>query len=187
MTAEPFDPPPLILTDDPDRPPGLHVSQIYSSIMQHIDKKRYDPDADLPLLKITAGLAMEQALAKVIYALSPGSFRPQAVKKDGIWVSPDNVALDPWRGREFKLTWYSMKKECPWHDVFWPWRVQMMAYAWVLETLIFELWVLFINGAYPYGAPSPVLQPYLLTFSEQELYDNWQMILAHAKWKGWLK
>lgn len=187
MIAEAFEPPALVLTDDPHRPKGLHVSKIYTDLLQTIDPKRYDPDADLPLLKITGGIAMEQALEQVVYAMSPGSFRPPAVKKDGIWVSPDNVAMDPWRGREFKLTWYSMKKECPWHDVYWPWRVQMMAYAWVLETLVFELWVLFVNGRYPFGAPRPHLQPYLITFTEQELAENWMMLVNHAKLRGWLK
>ena len=185
-----MDPQPLQLVNlgDPDRPKGLHVSQIYTDILQTVDPKRYDPNADMPLLKIAGGLALERAIEKVLYTMMPGkAFRPPPVKKDGIWLSPDNVVMDPWRGREFKMTWYSMKKECPYHDVYWPWRVQMMAYAYALDTLLFELWVFFVNGRYPFGPPQPQIQPYLLTFTQQEVWENWMMLVNHAKYRGWLK
>jgi len=186
VIVEPFEAPPLILPEDPDRPKGLHVSQIYTRILQEVDT-RYKKQTAMPWLKIAGGLALERQIEKVIHHILPGtSFRPNAIQKDGIWVMPDHVVMDPWRGREFKMTWYSMKKDCPWDDVYWVWRVQMMAYAYVLETLMYELWVLFVNGYYPWGAPAPVLQAYMLTFTEQELQENWHMLVQHAKLWGWL-
>jgi hypothetical protein len=190
LNVHPFDPGPLVLTDDPDRPTGLHVSQIINRLLQTLDPKRYTDD--LPVMKIVAGLALEQQLEKVLALQVPGGFRPGAVKKDGIWCSPDAMAMDPWRVREFKLTWYSAKtKPCPFHEVYWSWRVQMMAYCWVMETQISELWVFFVNGFYPVGAPSPLIYipdavPCVIDWSMQELEENWQMILNHAKLWGWL-
>jgi hypothetical protein len=187
VNVTPFDPGPLVLADDPDRPKGLHVSQIISAILQTIDPKRYKPDLPLPAAKIVSGLAFEQQLEKILVSHIPGGFRPQPIQKDGIWLSPDNVAMDPWRDREFKLSWYSMKtKPCPYHDVYWGWRVQMMAYAWALETQITELWAFFVNGEYPVGAPTPKLECMVIDWSMQELEENWRMIQAHAKMWGWL-
>jgi hypothetical protein len=132
-------------------------------------------------------LAFEQQLEKILVSHIPGGFRPQPIQKDGIWMSPDAVAMDPWRLREFKLSWYSMKtKPCPYHDVYWGWRVQMMAYCYGLDTLIAELWPFFVNGEYPVGAPTPVLSPMVIVFSEQEVVENWAMLVNHAKMWGWL-
>ena len=175
----------LALADDPDRPKGLHVSQIINDMLKAIEPAKYGGEMSVP--KIVAGLALEQQVEKVLSALIPGGFRPGPIKKDGIWLSPDAVATDPWRLREFKLTWYSAKtKPCPYHDVYWGWRVQMMAYCWALETQIAELWAFFVNGEYPVGAPSPQLLPMVIDFSMQELQENWDMLLAHAKFRGWL-
>lgn len=186
MLCEPFAPPDLAIPDDPDRPKGLHVSQIITDMVQAVDP-RYKRQLEMPWLKITSGLAYERAIATAIQHILPGeSFRPHPVKKDGIWVSPDNIVIEPYRGREFKLTWYSMKKPFPDHDVYWVWVVQMLAYAYVFGLTEFEIWVLYVNGNYPWGVPTPVLQPYLLVFTEQEKWENWFMLVQHAKAKGWL-
>lgn len=187
MNVVKFDPGPLVLADDPDRPKGLHVSHIIHDLCVTVDPKRYGGDEGLPWLKITAGLALEQQIEKVLSVAIPGGFRPGPIKKDGIWMSPDAVAMDPWRIREFKLTWYSLKtKPCPEHDVYWPWRVQMMAYCIGIESQIAELWPFHVNGDYPVGAPSPKLEPMVITFSEQELVENWTMLVNQAKYRGWL-
>ena len=186
MNVTAFDPGPILLTDDPQRPKGLHVSQIINDLLQVIDPKRYG-QIELPVLKITAGLALEQQIEKLLASKMPGGFRPDPIQKDGVWMSPDNVAPEPWRIREFKLSWYSMKtKPCPDHDVYWGWRVQMMAYCWALETQISELWVFFVNGEYPVGVPSPQLQTMVIDWSLQELEENWWMLINHAKYRGWL-
>lgn len=190
MIVHPFEPGALTLTDDPDRPTGLHVSQIINRLLQTIDPKRYTDI--LPTMKIVAGLALEQQLEKVLAIQVPGGFRPPPIQVNGIWMSPDAMAMDPWRVREFKLTWYSAKtKPCPFHDVYWGWRVQMMAYCWGMETQIAELWAFFVNGYYPVGAPTPMIHipdqvPCVITWSMQELEENWAMLVNHAKMWGWL-
>jgi len=186
MQCEAFDPPAIVLPTDPHRPSGLHASQIITDLVQGVDE-RYKKQTEMPWLKIVNGLAFEKQIETAIHHLLPGqSFRPPPVQKDGIWCSPDHVVMDPWRGREFKMTWYSMKKGFPDHDVYWVWVVQMLAYAYVLEMNLFECWVLYVNGDYPWGVPTPVLKAYMLEFTEQEKVENWAMLVNHAKWRGWL-
>jgi hypothetical protein len=168
-------------------PEGLHVSRIISDMLQTIDPKRYEKDKPLPAVKLTGGVAFERELEKILTKSIPGGFRPDPIQVDGIWMSPDNVATDPWRVREFKLSWYSLKtKPCPFHDVYWPWRTQIMAYLKGIEGNIGELWGYFVNGDYPVGAPSPQLKGFVIDFSDQEIEENWGMLVNHAKHRGWL-
>lgn len=108
----------------------------------------------------------------------------------GIWCSPDN--LDPdcqidgdLTVREFKLTWYSQKKECPHDAVYWPWLVQIKGYCYAVKTPYAVLTVMHVNGDYAPPTPMPP-DNYGLIFTALELMENWAMLVNHAKQKGWL-
>lgn len=187
------------LVQDPSahRPPGLHQGEIIDDIMKAIDPGRYakkGPDGEpvpMDTVKVGSGLAFERALELAIKPGSPGSWRPDPILvPPGIWCSPDH--LDPdcqvdgeLTVREFKLTWYSKKKECPYDSVYWPWLVQIKGYCHAVETRYAVLTVMHVNGDYAPPTPSPP-DNYGLIFTPLELEENWGMLVNHAKQKGWL-
>lgn len=168
-----------------DRPEGLHLSTIIKDICQSLDPKRYGQP--MQTTKVGMGLKFEEVLEKAFQSAEPGAFRPAPILvPPGIWCSPDNVIPDPWAVSEFKLTWYSAKKQCPHDEVYWPWLVQIKGYCKALDTRLAKLWVLYVNG--DYHPPQP-WQPkvYGLEFSRTEIEENWSMLVNHAKSRGWLK
>lgn len=173
------------------RPAGLHVSQIIKSLMVGIKPKQYgEPttkqEVEAKETKIQFGLGFEQALEAAFQSGSPGSFRPPPVfVPPGIWCSPDSVDPSIWAVEEFKLTWYSAKKEVPYDEVYWPWLVQIKAYCKALDTLLAKLTVLHVNGDYSPPRPWPP-QSYGLTFHEMEIEENWGMLVSQAKSQAWL-
>lgn len=167
-----------------DRPEGLHVSAIIKSLMVSLKPKVYGKEMDL--VKVQMGVSFEEALEKAFTSAEPGAFRPGPILvPPGIWCSPDSVLPEPWAVSEFKLTWYSAKKECPHDEVYWPWLVQIKAYCKALETRYAKLWVLYINGDYAPPRPWPP-RVWGLEFNEMEIEENWVMLVNHAKEKGWL-
>jgi hypothetical protein len=175
---------PLPLKEDPDRPKGLHLSTIITSMMKALKPEIYG----LPMAqsKVHIGQAFDTVLEKELASvlLGPG-FRPSAIQHDGVWCSPNRIRLDPWSVDEFKLTWYSASKQCPTDPVFWPWVVQIKAYCYVVGTFEAFLTVLYVNG--DYKPPKPMEpQTFHLTFTEHELKENWDMLINHAKHVGLL-
>lgn len=166
------------------RPAGLHCSQIIKSLCQHLDPKTYGKPLDLQ--KVALGLSFEEALEASFQSAATGTFRPDPILvPPGIWCSLDGVCPDPFSVEEFKLTWYSAKKECPTDPVYWPWLVQIKAYCHAIDTRLAKLWVMHING--DYKPPRP-WQPrvYGIEFGEIEIQENWSLLTNHAKGKGWL-
>lgn len=168
-----------------ERPDGLHVSTIIKDLMIHLKPKNYGGEMDVT--KVMMGLSFEESLEKAFQSAEPGAFRPGPILvPPGIWCSPDSVLPDPWAVSEFKLTWYSANKPCPFDEVYWPWLVQIKAYCKALETVLAKLWVLHINGDYKPPCPWPP-KVYGIQFGPMEIEENWLMLVNHAKFKGWLK
>ena len=168
---------------DLHRPSGLHLSSIIHDRCKGVDPKRYDRGGPPDVAKMETGSAVEAALERKLAKYSPGGFRPPPMQQDGIWCSPDWITAQGIL-EEFKCTWYSMRKECPTHDVYWPWRTQIKGYCYVLQVLEAILRVLFINGTY--APPTPVFKSYRLIFTPGELKESWGQNVGHAKWRGWL-
>lgn len=183
MIWKALEPGKLLLPEDTSRPPGLHVSHIIKDICQHLNPKVYGQPMDIP--KVTMGLAFDEVLAKAIASGATGAFRPPPIKMDGIWLSPDGVDPNIWAVEEFKLTWYSAKKQFPTDEVYWPWLVQVKAYCRALETRLAKFLILYING--DYAPPKPwEPKPFGIEFTELEIEENWAMLVNHAKARGWL-
>lgn len=196
----------LVAPPGPERPEGLHASDIINDISKTLDPKRYGKteEPDHKQTKIMAGMAFERALELLFTPAQPACFRPASifipvpgyktfwqgkVYPGGFWVSPDMV--DPtqptptWVVREFKLTWYSAKKELPLDEVYFPWVSQIKIYCKALGTKYAILTVLFINGDYAPPRPQkPVSRG--LVFTDLELEENFQMLVNHAIARGWL-
>jgi len=174
----------LVFDASPPRSPGLHLSTVIKSICHEIDPRRFPLTApgDLPWTRFEVGFTFERVLEHAFASHLPNIFRPGEITLDGIAMSPDGIDPDGWILEEYKSTWMTS------HDVpegakCWHWKVQMMAYSYALGTTLARLRVLFINGN---GDKNPTYKVWELAFTESELHSNWQMILQHAKVKGWL-
>jgi hypothetical protein len=165
------------------RPEGLHVSDIIKSILVELDPKVYGQPMNME--KIAVGLSFEELLGQMFRPGSPYAFRPEPVRLDGVWCSPDSIEPTGPLLEEFKLTWYSSSKQVPFDPVYWSWLVQIKAYCKAFGMQNARLVVLHINGNYKPPKPLPP-QSYGLTFDQHEIDLNWHMLLQHAYAKGLL-
>ena len=190
------------------RTPGLHMSDLYSSLYKKLNPKRYDKrDKDgnpLPFddLRTEIGTSFEEVLEpalrqRVIGADRPGEFATQhavdcvhqctTVKVGdpvcpcgaGIIYSPDHFLFNgEFRLGEFKVTWMSIGKGI-FDKRFDKWFCQMKVYSYHLQTRFARLYALFING--DYKSYSPSLLCWDIEFTEKELAEEWVMLLRHAR------
>lgn len=169
-----------------ERSKGLHVSEIYKDLMHDLEPKRFKNDGQYNYEKLEVGLSFETMLEQGIQQrLFPDLVRPgEIISDEGIAMSPDGLTFDPLTVHEFKATWMSSRQGIE-HDKFYVWFVQMKAYCREMGTPYARLWVLFVNGNYvqPY---KPLLCAWDFRFTQQELDENWQMLINHARKKGLL-
>jgi hypothetical protein len=115
--------------------------------------------------------------------------RPEPMQVDGIWMSPDSIDSADETLEEFKATWKSLGRltkhyggvQAGLEEHFWYYLVQIMAYCKAWGTLKARLIVCFINGDYSFKEPlgGPQIVCLEMTFTQQELDDNWRSVLNH--------
>jgi len=163
-----------------DRSPGLHVSNIYSDIDRTLNgsPEHWENAAEPGFLweDVFSEAWSDKAVKRGLI------FRPEPFQVDGVWMSPDGVNLDGMRLEECKFTWKSSNRE-PVEN--WKWMTQMKAYCHGLGFTEANLRVFYCNGDYRQDR-KPKYKGYRFTFAEDELLENWLMLLNHAKSKGWL-
>jgi hypothetical protein len=184
----------LITEAAPVRSPGLHLSSIIKDICVDLDPKRFMQTGQLPFERFETGFSFERVLEIAFASRRAGIFRPGEVERDGVIMSPDGVdpdgstfsfaISDDWILEEYKLTWMS-DFDCPHAVKFIHWIWQMQAYARALETQKARLRVLFVNGDYRNGYV-PSYKVFDIAFTQEELDQNWAMLIAHARRKGML-
>ncbi len=175
---------------------GLHVSTIYNDLYQDLEPKRYKRGTAPDPLRLEAGLAFESFLEDALRArLLPGERPDEFTHHEPgivtpILFNPDLLLFNHVsRVGEIKLTWLS-SRDAPRQpgNAFPPkWRkyeTQMLAYCHMLETPYSRLIGFFVNGDYSQMAPE--LLAYDIEWSAQELRDNWQMLMNHARLKRFI-
>lgn len=175
----------LLFVPGVPRTPGLHLSDILKSIMASVDPHTYASGKPLDMLRIECGFSFERALEEGFQSRREDIIRPGEIVKDGVICSPDGIYLPEMRVEEFKLTWKS-SAEAPLGPKFLVWRLQIMAYCYVLQMFQARLVALFVNGDYRHGY-APELRAWLLTFDATDLAHNWNYLLRHAREKGMLR
>lgn len=159
---------------------GCHESSIIKSIHDALypPKTPQLPDDDPALqLRFLFGYAFEKALAELLGdRLGP---RPEPRQVDGVWMSPDG--LSDGRIDELKLTWAKADKE---PDQMLRWLWQAKAYCYGYQCPLARIHVFYVNGYYNHHPSQPVYRAFDIIFSEQELAENWQMLMRHAKAEG---
>jgi hypothetical protein len=180
------------------RSPGLHLSDIYGALFKERYPERYDkPDSGAKEVYMELGLALElmiEAGLKLRHAYRPEEHRTP----EGIYFSPDLIIEEDDRILlgEIKCTWMS-SKEVPrekhvnaFPPKFDKYLVQMKGYCRSLGTPYARLFVFFVNGKWNCKLrreqPVPELLIWDLTFTEQELEENWLMLINYARSKGML-
>lgn len=163
----------------------LHLSQITKALSKSLEPDRFDDSKGFNFVKMEAGLCFEDILEMGL-AERHGTMRVgEIVSPEGIWMSPDGFNPTTLRLEEFKCTWMTSR-----HGVadkygmplqkFQHWFWQIMGYCKWLDVCGATLRVFFVNGNYehPY---QPVLVEYQLDFSQEEINENWQMLVRYAR------
>lgn len=182
---------------DAPRSAGLHLSSIYKVLMQRLQPARFGGNKPMDMQRVEIGLLfenmLERALAEKFSTVRPG----EVFSDEGIAMSPDGVNPIEGSGEEYKATFMSSRDglyeivevdgarhQIP-RDKFVHWFVQMKGYAKWLGTRVFILRVLFICG--DYSRPiQPQFKSYRIEFTEQEIEDNWAMLVQIAHEEGLL-
>lgn len=179
----------------------LHVSTIYRSLMCDLQPKRFKREPFTMSNHVEVGILfesmLEEALAKKFSTSRPG----EIVTDEGIAMSPDGVNPELCALEEYKATWMSSRHGVTDQygqplDKFVHWFFQMKAYARALDVRRALLRVLFVNGNYNRsgklddGSPDPEAGPTFKTFdihfTDEEVEENWAMLLNHARERGLL-
>lgn len=166
------------------RSPGLHISDLYNSLYQDLEPKRYANTGGPNTLKMAMGLAWEAHLEKCFLRAGLSIERPdECMTEEGIAFSPDLIIFNGHiRQGEIKLSYMSEADSLD-DPKFAKWLTQAKAYCHHLGTNLTTFYVLFVNGNYR-DRRDPSFRAYEIEWTAQELKDNWQMLLNHGRHKG---
>lgn len=157
----------------------LHLSDIYTDLERTLFPKASTADMTNRLWA-EVGFLWETTLSRSL-AEHCGT-RPGEVELDGIVGSPDGYDPDSGILYEYKSTWKSIKNAHP--TQVWKWQVQVKGYCKMLGVSTVMFHVLYIMG--DYRGSGPLYRSYLITFTDREIDENWQMLKNHALSRGWL-
>ncbi len=192
-----------------ERTPGLHMSTLFNSFYEDFDpgKYRHDDEPDNLHLLFEFGLAFEQCMERALQARYVASSddtliyeRPdeQIHEEDGlppILYNPDLFIMEKgvFRIGEIKLTWMS-NKDVPkapgefFPDKFAKYETQLKMYCRCLQCYFGRLIICFVNRDWKKHSKTNLMGPELMcfdyTFTRQELDEEWDMVIGHAREKG---
>jgi hypothetical protein len=168
----------------PPRSEGLHVSTIIQSMLRDMDAKKYGSDQDKAKQALfwQWGFAFERVMERAFAENRIDVLRPGELEMDGVYLTPDGVSLDDGANDEIKVTWRS-PKGFPYDQKWWNYITQFKAYCRVLGTNTVRVRKLYAVGDM---GRLPSHEAWELTFTNDEIEKNWQLLLRHAKQKGML-
>jgi len=165
----------LIISDEQlaVRTPGVHVSSIIRHIGNQIGTNKGNDftEEDLSWFAII-GRLWERVLADILFP-PPRYERIGEIEKDGIIGSPDCVDTETWSDVEMKVTWKSSRNFIE-TQKFREYLYQAKAYCAMLSMCRARIVVLHVCGGY--RPPVPNAKEYDITFTVQELKENWLML-----------
>lgn len=162
----------------------LHMSDIYNDFYKTADPNRYDKNEAPNDLYLALGLAWEQYFERLLIAHGVDAKRPPAFETaNGIKFSPDLLVYNGQdRLGEIKLTFMSVSEDLS-EPKFAKYLTQAMLYAHGLKMRHVVFYVLFVNGDYKANR-GPQLYKFYIEFSQRELDEEWDTMMAHAKQMG---
>lgn len=186
----PFDPHTIIGPADElhERSSGLHLSRIYADLENTVSPRDSDFTEDDLTWYRAMGFLWEWTIERAFNRglLIPHCVRPGEFMVDGIIGSPDllDVSVDPVVVIDTKATFKSTNKSDRLEKFFWSWLVQLKGYCRMVGTTRARLLILHVCG--DYRPPRPKVRQFDIEFSPTEIQENWFMIAAHARKRGWL-
>jgi hypothetical protein len=155
------------------RAEGCHLTDITRYVMDTIDP--ITTKFDNPQLTMEMGFIWEDLLSLVLG--NRLGKRISDVQRNGIYLNPDGLGADPLirhslAVEEYKCTWRSVNR-LPTENIRW--MMQVKAYCHALGIPVAVMHNLHVNGNYKGSGPLPV--SYRIEFTNQELKDNWAVIL----------
>ena len=154
--------------------------------MQTLYPDRYK-DTPINPVRGRMGYLWEDALALTLADYDKRIVRPrEPFELDGIVGYPDGIHIvEPVAIVECKLTYASFRREED--DPFFAYyHMQGQALCWIsgLDTVIY--YVLYICGDYKRPFEPMMRPPIAITWTEEEMEDNWGAIVREAREKGWI-
>jgi hypothetical protein len=163
------------------RAEGLHISDIYNALYKELEPARFGGEGGPNTLKMAMGLAWETYLEGRLADAGIDAARPPEFKtSEGIAFNPDLLIFNGQdRVGEIKLTYMSEAPTLS-DPKFGKWLVQAKAYCYHLGIPRARFYVLFVNGDYK-ASRDPVFRAYDIAFTQQDLAENWQMLMNFAR------
>lgn len=174
---------------------GVHVSQIIGDLYKTLYPDRFESNGSLPWEKFMAGWAWEEVIGRAMAQVDATVIQQFGeLSEDGIIGTPDAWNQDRDCIEEYKCTWVSARHDIG-SDKFAHWLMQGKAYLWMasMDTIVYR--VFFVNGDYQYlkrgnsrktHPPGPMTKAWVITYEPHELKQNWDMLVSHARKRGWL-
>lgn len=170
----------------------LHVSQVYRDLSNRVINVGKRSSVMTPAQEqqmgyyVEVGFSWEAMLEQEFKKRMGARFNAmpqQEYRIDGLALTPDNVVLGDYVIlHEYKATWKSERRLRSKNDLqrdFWEWYVQIGCYLNAIGANICELYVFWVNGDYEGKVPKAF--KYTLVYSDEEIRDLWDMVLAHAE------
>jgi hypothetical protein len=177
------------------RSPGCHQSDIIRDIENIVIKPgQRRPDIEVTREELDTlnryrelGFLWETVLEAAfkrrrVSGLDSAKFLKQVeVEHDGVFKTVDGIHIPDWRLLEYKLTFRSKNRASldRFESEFWGWFAQLKGNCLAHQTRIASLFVMWVCG--DYHPPVPVTRRYNIVFQDQDLIDNWTMLLNHKK------
>lgn len=163
---------------------GVHCSTIVNDILRRLDPKKYDREmAESTRLGFQeVGNVVEDVIARELtrrLRKLAGWAKPIPKVYRGIWGSPDGWTEASRTIDEIKATWVS-ERDFLQSDKFDGYMFQSLFYADAWDARRIRLHVLFINGAYPKGAPFPSPRSFTIIPSSAEKRANTNRLVQHG-------
>lgn len=167
-----------------ERQEGIHLSDVVRLIEQDMGLAPKGKGFNDLNAAAEIGLLWEIVLERAYR--DKFAIRPPQICVDGVWMSPDGInedVIDPKlnpEGRtglvveEFKVAWASTNKDT---TANWKYMTQVKSYCRALGTNVALMRIFHVMG--DYRGSGPIYRIVRLVFSNQELDDNWGMILRY--------
>ena len=164
-------------SDSHERTEGLHLGHILDLIEKDmgVDYSSHPWDSHTTM---NVGFIWERVLKDSILRAQVEAgeiIQIGEVIQDGILMTPDAINTTNGSVEEWKFTWKSINRDIASFYRYW-WQIK--SYCLACHTRTATLRVLFAMGDWK-NSPGPQYRVWRAEFSEQELEENWKMILGH--------
>jgi hypothetical protein len=173
------------------RSPGLHLTDIIISLRNALGLGKVAEGWEMSVCA-DLGFLWEDAFSIAYRDKAEDLIRPGELTVDGILCSPDGFGPDPlgkeiFINHEYKCTWRSFNKS-PTDDFYWMTQFKCYCHAlsvsMKLDIHVTCLHTMYVVGNYRGSGPKP--SHMIFDFDREEINTAWNMVVRHAKEKGWL-